>query len=121
MKRSRIQTLNLRRKTVTKDSEGVTTPVWDIATQIQAEIWPAGGQLQVETYGDRVNSMMNVKVRGPYRIEAEGNHLIYVFKDFTLCEGDGLCIYAEPDAASPDYRIKSIKPYKPLLMEVERI
>ena len=145
MKRSRIQTLNLRRKTVTKDSEGVTTPVWGSATQIQAEVWPAGGQLQVQTYGDRVNSMMNVRVRGSYQVITEGNHQAYKFKDFTLCEGDGICLYAEPTGATgasgasgasgatgasgssgiidpgPDYRIISIAPYKPLRMEIEKI
>ena len=139
MKRSRIQILSLRRKTVTKDSEGVPSPVWGIPTQVQAEVWPAGGHLQVQTYGDRVNNMMNVRVRGDYQIITEGNHQAYQFSDFTLCEGDGICLYVEPTGAAgasgatgatgssgitdpgPDYRIISIAPYKPLRMEIEKI
>lgn len=118
MKRSRIQTLNLRRKTVTKDSEGVPVINWSEATQVEAEIWPAGGQLQVQTYGDRISSILNVKVKGAYSIVPEDNHLSYVFDNFTLREGDGLCIYTDN---TPDHRIISIKPYKPLRLEVERI
>lgn len=120
MKVSKIQTLNLRRKTVTKDNEGVPVMAWGEATQIEAETWPAGGQLQVQTYGDRVNYMKNVKVKGSYAIVKEGNHMAYQFATFTLCEGDGLCIDVGA-SESPDYKIISIRPYKPLKLEVERI
>lgn len=118
MKRNRIQTLNLKNKSVTKDGEGVPVISWSEATQVEVEVWPAGGQLQVQTYGDRINSIMNVKVKGTYTIVPEGNHLSYVYDNFTLREGDGLCIYSDN---TPDYRIISIKPYKPLKLEVERI
>ena len=120
MKRARIQTLNLKTKSATKDGEGVPAITWGSATQIQAEVWPAGGQLQVQTYGDRVNSILNVKVKGGYSIVPEGNHVAYVFKDFTLREGDGLCIYAGAND-DPDYRIIGIRPYHPLKLEVERL
>lgn len=120
MKVSRIQTLSLRRKTVRKDGEGVTTPVWGSATRIECETWPAGGQLQANTYGDRVNNMKNVKVKGSYTVIREENHEAYQFDNFTLCEGDGLCINVDA-SEDPDYKIVSITPYKPLKMEVERI
>ena len=138
MKMSRIQTISLRRKTVKKDDEGVPVVKWGSATQIQCETWPAGGQLQVNTYGDRVNNMLNVRVRGPYQIVTEGKHQAYKFvtgtsgasgasgasgeteTGFTLCEGDGLCINVS-GTSDPDYKIISITPYKPLKMEVERI
>lgn len=120
MKVSRIQTLNLRNKKTRKDSEGVPVVSWGEATPIEAEIWPAGGQLQTQTYGDRVNGILNVKVKGHYEITPEGNHLAYNFGDFTLREGDGLCIYADA-TSKPDYRIISIRTYKPLKLEVERI
>ena len=136
MKVSRIQTINLRRKTVKKDDEGVPEIKWGSATQIEGETWPAGGQLQVNTYGDRVNNMLNVRVRGPYEIITEKGHQAYRFTftsasgasgasgetetGFTLCEGDGLCINVS-GTSKPDYKIISIKPYKPLRLEVERI
>lgn len=154
MKVSRIQTLNLRRKTaVIKDAEGVPEIVWGGATQVKAEVWPASGYLQAQTYGDRINSIMNVKIQGSYRIVTEGNHVVYQFDGFSLCEGDGLRLYPEGagylsdevllqnengklitdhkgnvilaapsfEIAVPDYKIISIKPYKPLKLEVERI
>ena len=117
---SRIQILNLRRRIGRKDDEGVPVVTWGEATPIEAEKWPAGGQLQVHTYGDRVNNMMNVRVRGPYEIITEKSHQAYQFEGFTLCEGDGLCINVSA-SDKPDYKIISIKPYIPLRMEVERI
>ena len=120
MKMSRIQTMYLRRKTVKKDDEGVPTIRWGEATQIKGEHWPAGGQLQVQTYGDKVNYMKNVRIKGSYAIVKEGNHRAYQFDGFTLCEGDGLCIDVSASEA-PDYKIISITPYKPLKLEVERI
>lgn len=120
MKNSRIQTLNLKTKSVTKDSEGVPAVTWGEATRIQAEFWPAGGQLQVQTYGDRINNMMNVRVKGSYRVVVEGNHQVYQFGGFSLREGDGLCIFAGAND-DPDYRIIGIRPYEPLKLEAERI
>lgn len=160
MKVSRIQTLNLRRKSVTRDPEGVPEITWGSATQVKGEIWPAGGQLQVQTYGDRVNNMLNVRLMGSYQVinEPQGatgatgatgasgatgatgasgatgatgttrpviattevRHQAYSFGTFTLCEGDGLCVYVGAND-DPDYKIISIRPYKPLKLEVERI
>lgn len=118
MKMSRIRTLILKTKSVTRDTEGVPETTWSGATQIKGEVWPAGGQLQVQTYGDKVNSMLNVRIKGAYSIVPEGNHVVYQFKSFSLREGDGLCIYTSAD---PDYKIVSIRPYTPLKLEVERI
>lgn len=120
MKRSRIQNLSLKNKSERKDEEGVSIVRWSEATQLQGEVWPAGGQLQAQMYGDRVNSMLNVRIKGAFSIVPEGNHLKFDFGAFALREGDGLCIYVS-DTADPDYRIKSITPYHPLKMEVERI
>ena len=120
MKVSRIRTIDLRRKTVKKDEEGVPIIKWSSATQIEGETWPAGGQQQVNTYGDKVNNMINVRVRGPYQIVTEKGHQAYEFAGFTLCEGDGLCINVS-GTSDPDYKIISIKPYKPLKLEAVRI
>lgn len=119
MKVSRIQTLNHKNKVVTKDSEGVPEVSWGEATQLKGEVWAAGGALQVQTYGDRVNNMMNVRIRGSYSIENEDNHFVYVFGDCRICEGDGLCIYSGADE-DPDFKIVRIVPYKPLKLEVEK-
>ncbi len=120
MKASRIQTLSLRRKSVTRDAEGVPSVTWGTAHDIKGEYWPAGGHLQVQTYGDRVNNMLNVRLRGDYRISREGNHQVYTINGVSFCEGDGLCIRVPADSG-PDYRIVSITPYKPIKLEVELI
>ena len=120
MKVSRIQEMSLRRKTVRKDDEGVPVIRWGTATPIKGETWPAGGQLQVNTYGDRVNNMKNVRIMGLYTVVREGSHEAYQYEGFTLCEGDGLCINVD-GTSDPDYKIISIRPYKPLKLEVERI
>ena len=120
MKASRIRTLSLRRRIVTKDSEGVPTVTWGPARDVKGEYWPAGGQLQVQTYGDRVNNMLNVRLRGSYTITREGNHQVYAIDGVSFCEGDGLCIHTASTEA-PDYRIISITPYDPIKLEVELI
>jgi len=84
-------------------------------------VWPAGGKLQAEIYGQRLNYICNCKVDGAYTIENdEDGTLRYKFNGFGLKEGDGICIYAGEDS-KPDYKIIAIKPYKPLYMEVEKI
>ena len=120
MKRTRIQAVSLRNRLVMKDGEGVPVISWGEAVQMRAEVWPAGGQLQMQMYGDKVNDMKNVRIEGAFSIVPEAKHLAFVFRDFTLREGDGLCIYVDASEA-PDYRIRSITPYHPLKMEVERI
>lgn len=119
MKLSRIQPITIKRRITTKDGEGVPIVSYDESKTAKAEIWPAGGALQVQTYGDRAHDMQNVKLEGEYKIIDEDGHTAYQFKDFTVSEGDGMCIYNRND--EPDYKIISITPYKPLKLEVERI
>ncbi|WP_269477763.1 hypothetical protein [Hominibacterium faecale] len=120
MKKSRMTTYHLRNKIVDEDREGASIISYADAKQLRGEIWPAGGKLQTEQYGNRIDAIMNCKVAGTYKIEQEGNHCKYAFADFELREDDGICIYAMPES-DPDYRIVAIKPYKPLYMEVERL
>lgn len=82
--------------------------------------WPAGGKLQAEIYGQRLNYIRNCKVDGAYTIEDEDGILQYKFDKFTFKEGDGVCIYVGKDV-KPDHKIIAIKPYKPLYMELEKI
>lgn len=120
MKRSRVRTYQLRNKSVRKDHEGVPIISYGEPIEVTGEAWPAGGKLQVETYGNRIDSVYNCKVQGDYEIRAEGNVTSYAFDDFTLREGDGIHLFAALDS-DPDYRIIAIKAYKPLYMEVEKL
>ena len=84
------------------------------------EVWPASGKLQTEQYGNRLNYIQNCKIDGEYKILYKNGKTIYKFREFSLCEGDGICLYSGKDN-EPDYKIISIKPYRPLYMEVEKL
>ena len=118
LKTSRIKDITLYNKTIEKDNEGVTSIKYPVSSSIKAEVWPASSQLQVQTYGDRIHSIQNVKVKGKYTIQDENSHVVYNFGDFTISEGDGIGLYTQD---APDYKIISITPYKPLKMEIERL
>ena len=120
MKRSRVRTLFLKNKTVEKDTEGGTYTVFSNPIEVRGEVWPANSDLQVQTYGDRVNAMQNVKIKGKYTVTSVGTKDVYSFGTFSLAAGDGLCINVA-GTESPDYQIVSIRPYKPLRLEVERL
>lgn len=118
MKQSRVRTISLKARIVTKDSEGVPEITYGNAIEMHGEVWPATSRLQVETYGDRINGIMNVRVRGAYEVVMDENVTGYKFVAGTIHEGDGVCINS---ADEPDYKVISIKPYKPLRMEIERL
>ena len=121
MKRSRTRTLHFKTKKVAKDKEGVPNISYGAPFEFVGEIWSASSKLQVETYGDRVNSIMNCKIKGHYVIEQENGVTYYDFgSEKIIKEGDGLCVNVKKKE-NPDYRIISIKPYKPLLLEVEKL
>jgi len=117
MKQKRTQTYKIRNRIVTRDNEGVPEIFYGTDNEVLGEIWPATDRLQAQTYGDRINSIMNMRFYGKYTIEREGNETVYVFDDFTLREGDGVCVYSD----NADYRIISIKPLKPIRLEIERL
>lgn len=118
MKRSRLRTLTVANKTVTKDAEGGPVVSYTDRKTFEGTIWPAGGKLQIQKYGDKVDSMMNCKLKGAYEIIPEGNHVRYAFGDFSIREDDGVFVYTEDE---PDYRIISITPHKLLFLELERV
>ena len=120
MKHSRKIKIFLRNRNITKDSEGVPIISYEEPIEMTGETWPAGSKLQVATYGDRINSIHNVRIEGKYSVIAQNNAQKYVFDAFTLQEGDGVHLFADKDA-EPDYKIVCIKPYKPLYMEVEKL
>lgn len=118
MKQSRVRTISLKARIVTKDSEGVPEITYGNAVELHGEVWPATSRLQIETYGNRINGIMNVRIQGAYEIVMDGNVTGYRFGAGTIHEGDGVCINS---ASVPDYKVISIKPYKPLRMEIERL
>lgn len=120
MKRSTLKQYHLRNRKVERDREGVTVESFGEAHPLTMQVWPAGGKVQAEQYGDRVSYIFNCRVEGLYEPVEDKDGLVYQFEGFCLREKDGICLYASPDSL-PDYRIIAVKPYQPLYMEVERI
>ena len=115
-----MQTIYVRNRTVTKDSEGVPIESFGPAYSLEAEVWSAGGRRQIEQYGDRIANIANVRVQGKYTLTAEGTHFVLTFDDgHTLTVGDGISIFAgETDL--PDYIVLTISPKRPAYLEIER-
>ena len=95
----------LKRKTLIEDkNEGGKYPGYSEAVEINANISPASGKLQVEIYGERLNYILNMLYDGRESIN----------------EGDGICVYVSKDN-EPDYKVISIKRYSHLFIELEKI
>ena len=93
MRRSRMQQIYLKNKTVEKDGEGSPVIIYGDAKRIEGEVWPASGKLQVEQYGNRINYIKNCKVEGKYKIIEQDGKIIYRFNGFSLCEAmESACI-----------------------------
>lgn len=122
LKRSRIKTYYCRKTESKKDGEGSTYTAYGEAVQFHGEIWQAGGKIQSEMYGERLSYIQNVRIQGKYGIMQDENGIThYLLEDgLDIVEGDGICVYASPDE-KPDYKIISIKPYRFLKMEIEKI
>lgn len=118
LKKNRLQACLHRKAVFKKDREGCGTVEYGSASEFMAEVWPAGGRLQTEMYGNRLNYMKNVRLDGAYKVLNKGGVLAYVVNGAEIVENDGICIYSTED---PDYRIVSIKPYRYLQLEVERL
>lgn len=105
MRRSQMKSYNLKRRVVTKNREGGPEVSYEAAVPIKATIWPAGGRIQAEMYGERLSYIKNMEYEGQEEMK----------------EGDGICVFVDADA-DPDYKIISIKPeLTPKLMELEKI
>lgn len=50
---------HLRKRNVRKDNEGGTVVEYADAVEIRATIWPAGGRVQAEMYGERLSYIKN--------------------------------------------------------------
>lgn len=120
MRKNRVQKFSLRNRITEKDREGITVEKWGPDAEIPGELWPAGGKVQAEVYGQRLAYILNGKIQGDYTIAVdEKGGISYQFNGFSVREGDGICFHV-PAQSDPDYKIISIKPYRPLYMELEK-
>ncbi|MDO4341072.1 MAG: hypothetical protein Q4C91_23850 [Eubacteriales bacterium] len=122
IKRSRLETYHCRKRVTQKDKEGSTYEEWGAAVPFSGESWPASGKVQAQQYGERLACIRNLRIEGRYTIETDEKGMVsYDFGNgLKIQESDGICLYV-PGNHEPDYRIISIKPYRPLKLEVERI
>jgi hypothetical protein len=122
IKQSRLEEIFFRKRVSEKDKEGSSYETWGAAFPVMAEIWLASGKVQAQQYGERLSYIRNVRLEGDYIItgDAKGRAMYKTTSGLNIQEGDGICLYVNPKN-EPDYRIISIKPYRPLKMEIEKI
>ena len=121
LKRNRLKTYSHRSAISKKDNECNSYIEYGLPSSFEAEVWPAGGKLQAEMYGQRVNHIQNCRINAGYEVMAdEKGRVSYRIGYTTIQEGDGICVYV-PGEQEPDYRIVAIRPYRYLTLEVERI
>lgn len=118
MRRMRLQSFGLYNRTVGKDSEGGTFETFGTEIRLTGEVWPAGGKVQAQMYGEKLPYVRNVKIRGEYTVTEASGRAVYQFEGFAVSELDGLRLDTE---TGPDYRIVSITPYHPLRLEAVKI
>lgn len=118
MKRSRLKQYYLRSKNMVKDNEGSTSIEYADPIAFTGEVWAASGKVQAEIYGEKLSYIRNVRVNGNYVITTDRKGVVhYVFPEgLDIVESDGVCLYVSGDA-DPDYKVLSIRTYKPLRME----
>lgn len=124
LKRARLKMCSHRQAIPRKDNEGNSYLEYGLPSTFEAEVWPAGGKIQSEMYGQRVGSIKNVRINGTYEtlLVSEGGRVyeVYRFADMDVREGDGVGIHV-PGNHDPDYKIIAIRPYRFLTLEVEKI
>lgn len=122
MRRSRLKEYYLKKRITQKDSEGSTYEEWGAAVPFLGESWPASGKVQAQEYGERLSYIHNIRINGTYEITTDDKGMsAYDFGDGLIVqESDGICLFTG-SSRDPDHKIISIKPYKPLKLEVERI
>lgn len=121
LKRNRLKQYHLRPAEAKKDNEGNSYIEYGPKQPITAEIWPAGGKLQAEMYGQKLSYIRNCRVDGEYKVQTDTKGRVsYALGDLVIREGDGICVYV-PGEIGPDYKIIAIRPYRHLYMELETI
>ncbi|MFT4005892.1 MAG: hypothetical protein QM683_09745 [Lacrimispora sp.] len=121
LKRNRLKQYHHRSAVQKKDNEGNSYTEYGLSQPITAEVWPAGGKLQAEMYGQRLSYIRNCRLDGEYKAQTdEKGHISYLFDTLAIREGDGICLDV-PVESDPDYKIIAIRPYRHLYMELEKI
>jgi hypothetical protein len=104
MRRSLIKTYYMRRRTVTKDSEGGSVVSWGEPIPVKAIIWQASGHVSALQYGEKLEYIKNMEYSGTEEIR----------------ENDGICVDVD-GGSSPDYVIKSVnRDNSPTMITLER-
>lgn len=104
-----------------KDDEGNSYVEYGEESQFLAEMWPAGGKMQAELYGMRLPYIRNLRVEGEYEtLSGADGREYYRVSGMDLREGDGICMNV-PGDRDPDYKVVSIRPYRFLTLEVEKL
>lgn len=121
LKRNKLKQYYHRKAIPKRDKEGTSYTEYDASSSFLAEIWPAGGKVQAELYGNRLQYIYNCLIGGAYTVKQESSRPVYVLENgVELKENDGICLFVSGDF-KPDYRIISIRPYPHLYMEVEKL
>ena len=124
LKHSRLRSFAVRNLVVEKDAEGVTSETFPLEADpitVKGEIWPATSKRQAEMYGSRLDGISNFRIAGQYSSVTDAGRIGVKLPDgAAVYTGDGLYVLADPLTEEPDYRIISVTPYEPVLMEVER-
>ena len=121
LKRNRLKQFHHRPAVARKDNEGNSYTEYVSGLPITAEIWPAGGKLQAELYGQRLSYIRNCRIDGTYKTQTdEKGRVSYLFGTQKIMEGDGICLDV-PAESDPDYKIIAIRPYRHLYMELEKL
>ena len=119
LKQNRLKLYSHRQAIPKKDNEGNSYIEYGLPSSFHAEVWPAGGELQAEMYGQRVNHIQNCRINAGYEnVTDEKGRVGYQVGDMMIWEGDGICLNVSGDH-EPDYRIIAIRPYRYLALEVE--
>ncbi len=102
MLKRKLKKFKLKKFSLEKDAECNTYPIYGVAQEDTAVIWPAGGKVQAEMYGLKLGYMLNMNYYGALDIAVN----------------DGVCI----ESNEPDYKVIAIKEYtKFKFIELERI
>ncbi len=121
LKRNRLKQYHHRPAMQKKDNEGNSYTEYGETKPITAEVWPAGGKLQAEMYGQRLSYIRNCHIDGAYKIQTDAKGKVsYLFGTLVIREGDGICLDV-PGESDPDYKIIAIRPYRHLYMELEKL